>query len=95
MTYGGRKAARSGIGGRLGQWNTFNPEPADKSEQLVKDMISMYSNKWSPAEVPPEYHTNPLIRDAYDKWYNDIANRQFYEAEWTSPKTQRILKGDR
>lgn len=94
MQYGGRKAARAGIGGRLGQWNTFNPEPADKSEQLVKDVISMYSNKWSPIEVPPEYHTNPLIRDAYDKWYNDIANRQFYEAEWTSPKTHRILKGD-
>lgn len=82
MQYGGRKAARSGIGGRLGQWNTFNPEPADKSEQLIKDTISMYSNKWSPIEVPPEYHTNPLIRDAYDKWYNDIANRPFYEAEW-------------
>lgn len=95
MQYGGRKAARAGIGGRLGQWNTFNPEPADKSEQLVKDVISMYSNKWSPMELPPEYHTNPLIRDAYDKWYNDIANRQFYEAEWTSPKTHRILKGDR
>lgn len=95
MQYGGRKAARAGIGGRLGQWNTFNPEPADKSEQLVKDVISMYSHKWSPIEVPPEYHTNPLIRDAYDKWYNDIANRPFYEAEWTSPKTHRILKGDR
>ena len=94
MQYGGRKAARSGIGGRLGQWNSFNPEPADKSEQLVKDVISMYSNKWSPMELPPEYHTNPLIRDAYDNWYND-PNRPFYEAEWTSPKTHRILKGDR
>lgn len=82
MTYGGRKAARSGLGGRLGQWNTFNPEPNDKSEQLIQDVITMYSNKWSPMEVPPEYHTNPLIRDAYDKWYNDIANRPFYEAEW-------------
>lgn len=82
MTYGGRKAARTGLSGRLGQWNTFNPEPADKSEQLIKDTISMYSNKWSPIELPAEYHTNPLIRDAYDKWYNDIANRPFYEAEW-------------
>lgn len=82
MTYGGRKAARSGLGGRLGQWNTFNPEPNDKSEQIVKDIITMYSNKWSPMEVPQDYHTNPLIRDAYDKWYNDIANRPFYEAEW-------------
>lgn len=81
MTYGGRKAARSGLGGRLGQWNTFNPEP-NKSEQLIKDVITMYSNKWSPMEVPQEYHTNPLIRDAYDKWYNDIANRPFDEAEW-------------
>ena len=82
MTYGGRKAARSGLGGRLGQWNTFNPEPNDKSEQIIKDIISIYSNKWSPMEVPQEYHTNPLIRDAYDKWYKDIANRPFYEAEW-------------
>lgn len=82
MTYGGRKASRSGIGGRLGQWDTFDPVPADKSEQLIKDVITMYSNKWSPMEVPQEYHTNPLIRDAYDKWYNDIANRSFYEAEW-------------
>lgn len=84
MTYGGRKAARSGLGGRLGQLNTFNPEPNDKSEQLIKDTIAMYSNKWSPMEVPPEYHTNPLIRDAYDKWYNDIANRSFDESEWRS-----------
>lgn len=82
MTYGGRKAARSGLGGRLGQWNTFNPEPNDKSEQLIKDVITMYSNKWSPMEVPQEYHTNPLIRDAYDKWYNEPANRPFDEAEW-------------
>ena len=82
MTYGGRKAARTGLSGRLGQWNTFNPEPEDKSDKLIKDTISMYSNKWSPMELPPEYHTNPLIRDAYDKWYNDIANRPFYEAEW-------------
>lgn len=82
MTYGGRKAARSGLGGRLGQWNTFNPEPEDKSDKLIKDVISMYSNKWSPMELPPEYHTNPLIRDAYDTWYNDIPNRPFYEAEW-------------
>lgn len=82
MTYGGRKAARAGLSGRLGQWNTFNPEPEDKSDKLIKDTISIYSNKWSPMELPPEYHTNPLIRDAYDKWYNDIANRPFYEAEW-------------
>lgn len=82
MTYGGRKAARSGISGRLGQWNTFNPEPKDKSEQLIKDIITMYSNKWSPMEVPQEYYTNPLIRDAYDKWYNNIADRPFYESEW-------------
>lgn len=82
MTYGGRKAARSGIGGRLGQFNTFNPEPEDKSDKLIKDVISMYSNKWSPMKLPAEYHTNPLIRDAYDLWYDDIANRPFYEAEW-------------
>lgn len=82
MTYGGRKAARATIGGRTGQWNTFNPEPEDKSDKLIKDVISMYSNKWSPIEVPQEYNTNPLIRDAYDIWYNDIANRPFYEAEW-------------
>lgn len=82
MTYGGRKAARATIGGRTGQWNTFNPEPEDKSDKLIKDVISMYSNKWSPIELPPEYHTNPLIRDSYDIWLNDISNRPFYEVEW-------------
>lgn len=82
MTYGGLKAARATIGGRIGHLNTFNPEPEDISDKLIKDVISTYSNKWSPIELPQEYHTNPLIRDAYDIWYNDVANRPFYEAEW-------------
>lgn len=82
MMYGGRKASRSGIGGRLGQWDTFNPVPDDKSEQLIKDAISTYSKNWSPMKVPADYNTNPLIRDAYDKWLKDIANRSFDEAEW-------------
>lgn len=99
MSYGGRKAARTTIGGRAGQWNTFDPEPTDKSEQLVKDVINTYSKEWSPTELPANYHTNPLIRVAYDKWYEDIANRPFFEVEWSaskaSPKTYRMLKGDR
>lgn len=95
MSYGGRKAARTAIGGRVGQWNTFNPEPADKSEQLVKDVINTYSKEWSPTEPPANYHTNPLIRDAYDKWYEDISNRPFFEVEWTTPKTYRMLKGNK
>lgn len=95
MTYGGRKAARSTVGGRVGQWNTFDPTPDDKSEQLVKDVINTYSKEWSPVEPPANYHTNPLIRDAYDKWYESISNRPFFEAEWTTPKSYRMLKGDR
>lgn len=82
LRHGGLKAARSGIGGRTGQWNTFNPEPEDKSDKIIKDVISMYSNKWSPLELPQEYHTNPLIRDAYDIWLKDVVNRPFVEAEW-------------
>lgn len=84
MQLGGRKAARSGIGLRLGQWNTFNPEPEDKSEKIIKDVISIYNKEWSknPDKLPAEYHTNPLIRDAYDAWYKDIVNRPFNEIEW-------------
>lgn len=96
MKYGGRKAARSMIGGRVGQWNTFDPEPKDNSKQLIKDITSVYSEQWSPLEPPADYHTNPLIRAAYDEWYKDVANRPFYEAEWTSPKTYKLLKnGDK
>lgn len=95
MTYGGRKAARDIVGGRTGQWNTFDPEPKDTSEQLVKDVINTYSKEWTPTEPPAEYHTNSLIRAAYDKWYKDIVNRPFVEVEWTEPKTYRMLKGDR
>lgn len=95
ISLGGRKAARTTIGGRTGQWNTFDTEPDNKSEQLIKDTINMYSEQWSPMEQPADYHTNPLIRDAYDKWYEDLSNRPFFEAEWTSPNTYRMLKGDR
>lgn len=78
---GGRKAARSGIGGRLGQLNTFDATPTDNSDKIIKDVISMYSKEWSPTNVPANYN-EPLIKAAYDTWRNDLMNRSFYEAEW-------------
>lgn len=92
----GIKSARSMLGGRLGQWDTFDPEPKDNSKQLIKDTINMYSDQWNPLEPPADYHTNSLIRAAYDEWYKDVANRPFYEAEWSEvPKTYKVLKGDK
>lgn len=81
MLLGGRKAARSGIGGRLGQLNTFDATPTDNSDKIIKDVISMYSKEWSPTNVPANYN-EPLIKAAYDTWRNDLMNRSFYEAEW-------------
>lgn len=97
MRHGGFKSARSMIGGRSGQWNTFDPEPKDNSNQLIKDTIDMYSDQWSPLKPPSDYHTNSLIRAAYDEWYND-PTRPFYEAEWRVreiPNTYKVLKGDK
>lgn len=96
MRIGGRKAARSMIGGRMAQWNAFDTEPKDRTEQMIKDIKNLYSDQWSPMEPPADYHTNPLIRAAYDEWYKDVPNRQFYEAEWSEvPKTYKVLKGDK
>jgi hypothetical protein len=83
MLLSGRKAARSGIGGRLGQLNTFDATPTDNSDKIIKDVISMYSKEWSPTNVPANYN-EPLIKAAYDTWRNDLMNRSFYEAEWRS-----------
>lgn len=65
---GGTKSARSLIGGRLGQWDTFNTEPKDNIESNIKEVIKTYGNEWSLNEKPSGYYTEPLIREAYDRW---------------------------
>lgn len=66
LTLGGRKAARSTLGGR--RWDQFNPEPKDNIENNINEVIKMYSNGWSTAVPPEGYESDPLIRAAYEKW---------------------------
>lgn len=77
LKLGGTKAARSGIGGRLGQWNTFNPEPKDNRESNVNDVIRMFSNSWDLINKPEGYDTEPIIREAYDKWKASLPKYEY------------------
>lgn len=74
---GGTKAARSGIGGRLGQWDTFNTEPKDNREANVNDVIRMFSNSWDLINKPEGYDTEPIIREAYDKWKASLPKYEY------------------
>ena len=67
LTLGGRKAARSTIGGRVGRWDMFDPEPKDNRDQNVEWVIKTYSKGWSPLVKPINYDKDPLIKEAYDK----------------------------
>lgn len=80
LQFGGRKAARTGIGGRLGQWDTFDPVPEDKSDKLVDEAIKLYGDTWSPM-IKPDNYDDPLIQNAYDKWMND-PKREYNEEEY-------------
>lgn len=77
LKLGGTKAARSGIGGRLGQWNTFNPEPKDNRESNVNDVIRMFSNSWDLINKPEGYDSEPIIREAYDKWKASLPKYEY------------------
>lgn len=74
---GGRKMARTTIGGRTGQWDAFDPEPKDNRESNINEVIKMFSNRWSLSSKPEGYDTDPLIREAYDKWKNSLPMYQF------------------
>lgn len=71
LTLGGRKMARSTIGGRTGRWDMFDPEPKDNREQNVEWVIKNYSKSWSPLVKPINYDKDPLLKEAYDKWLEE------------------------
>lgn len=77
LRLGGTKAARSGIGGRLGQWDTFNTEPKDNRESNVNAVIRMYSDSWDLINKPEGYDTEPIIREAYDKWKASLPKYEY------------------
>jgi hypothetical protein len=79
LTLGGRKAARSTIGGRAGQWDTFDPTPADNTDKAVDWVISTYSDSWDPA-IKPKNYDEPLIKAAYDKWRSQ--NKTYFYKDW-------------
>lgn len=74
---GGRKMARTTLSGRTGQWNSFDPEPKDNRESNINEVIKMFSNSWSLYNKPEGYDTDPLIREAYDKWKNSLPTYQY------------------
>lgn len=74
---GGTKAARSGIGGRLGQWDMFSTEPKDNRESNVDAVIRMYSGSWNLINKPEGYDTEPIIREAYDKWRASLPKYEY------------------
>mgnify|MGYP007037123230 CR=1 FL=1 len=71
LTLGGRKMARSTLGGRTGQWDMFDPEPKDTRDQNVEWVIKTYGKEWSPLVKPTNYDNDPLIKAAYDKWLQE------------------------
>lgn len=77
LKFGGTKAARSGIGGRLGQWDTFNPEPKDNRESNVNAVIRMFSDSWDLINKPEGYDTESIIREAYDKWKASLPKYEY------------------
>ena len=77
LKLGGTKAARSGIGGRLGQWDMFNPEPKDNRESNVNAVIRMFSDSWNLINKPEGYDTEPIIREAYDKWKASLPKYEY------------------
>ena len=79
LTLGGRKTARSTIGGRVGQWDTFDPTPVDNTDKNIDWVISTYSNEWDPAIKPANYD-DPLIKAAYDKWKSQ--NKTYFYKDW-------------
>lgn len=72
LTLGGRKMARSTLGGRAGQWDMFDPEPKDTRDQDVEWVIKTFGKEWSPTAKPTNYDNDPLIKEAYDKWLQDV-----------------------
>lgn len=74
---GGTKAARSGIGGRLGQWDKFETEPKDNIESNINEVIKMYGNSWNLINKPEGYDSDPLIRAAYDKWKASLPKYEY------------------
>lgn len=77
LRLGGTKAARSGIGGRWGQWDAFNTEPKDNRESNVNDVIRMFSDSWDLINKPEGYDTEPIIREAYDKWKASLPKYEY------------------
>ena len=77
LRLGGTKAARSGIGGRWGQWDAFNTEPKDNRESNVNDVIRMFSDSWDLINKPEGYDTEPIIREAYDKWKASLPQYEY------------------
>ena len=68
---GARKTSRSLVGGRFGQWNTFDPEADVKKYDPQRDIdmvIKTQSKNWKIDEKPADYDENPLVREAYDQW---------------------------
>ncbi len=81
LAYGGRKAGRSMVGGRLNRWDMFDPTANVKDEDaVIKDVISLYAKEWKPYVKPANYDTDPLIKAAYDKW--SAANAPYEFKVW-------------
>lgn len=63
----GRKTAGQTVAHR--NWDEINYKPDYNEDKAVDEVIRMYSNDWSLNRTPSNYD-NPLIKAAYDKWFN-------------------------
>lgn len=63
----GRKTTGQTIAHR--NWDEINYKPDYNEDKAVDEVIRMYSNDWSLNRTPSNYD-NPLIKAAYDKWFN-------------------------
>ena len=82
LGYGLKGAARKTAGQSIAhrKWDEIDYKPDYNENKAIDEVIKMYSDNWSLNRTPVDYD-NPLIKAAYDKWYDkskynwDIINK--------------------
>lgn len=63
----GRKTAGQSVAHR--KWNEIDYKPDYNEDKAINEIIRLYSNDWKYGR--PSNYNEPLIKAAYDKWFND------------------------
>lgn len=75
LMLGGRKAARSTLGGH--KWNEIDYKPNYNEDKAINEVINLYRNDWLRNGKPANYD-DPLIKAAYDKWITEQLRKGSY-----------------